>query len=261
MPSAAAEAACSGVGGLDHFLSPAEKTARRRYRSPADSLDYAASHGVLRLLAAHRLGVDALTAAALDITRHCPGCGSTDHGRTVLPGASLSLSRSHGMVMAAVGPALASIGADIERVPSRLFDGFDHYVLSPEAAATLEAGTTPAAAATSAAVTTTAAETTGEPVLRERMRHWVAKEAALKAAGLGLTVPPSAVRLVPDRGRPGSVRTVCPDHPLVHELNVHPVEANATHLAAVSARAYGPPEQLDAMELFRAAQTSRPGTI
>ncbi|GAA2871209.1 4'-phosphopantetheinyl transferase family protein [Paenarthrobacter ilicis] len=224
MPSAGVEAACSGAGGMDRFLTAAEKNARRRYRTSADSRDYAASHVLLRLLAAHRLGLDALDSPDLDITRQCPGCGSSAHGRTAMPGMSLSLSRSNGLVMAAVGPAAARVGADVELVPPALFDGFDGYVLSPG---------TPAA-----------------KDVRERMRQWVAKEAILKAAGLGLSVQPSTVALVSDGESRGVLRAECPDQPLVHGLRVHPVPATPTHLAAVSARTIDPPGLMNAAEVL-----------
>ncbi|WP_159698619.1 4'-phosphopantetheinyl transferase superfamily protein [Arthrobacter sp. 18067] len=218
LPSAVVESACSGVGGLDRFLSQDEKAARRRYRNVADGQDYAASHVLLRLLAAHQLGLDPLAAPALNITRRCPGCGSTDHGRTVLPGMSLSLSRSHGMVMAAVGPASASVGADVERVPPGLFDGFDNYVLDPRTTAVLDKTDVPS-----------------------RMRQWVAKEAVLKAAGLGLSIPPSAAQLVAAEDGSNALRAVCPVQPLVHGLDVYPVPVTPTHVAAVSARGCGLP--------------------
>ncbi|MFJ6535084.1 4'-phosphopantetheinyl transferase family protein [Paenarthrobacter sp. NPDC091711] len=229
LPSADVEAACSGVGGLDRFLSPAETAARAQFRSMADSQDYAASHVLLRLLATHQLGLEPLAAPALNITRQCPGCGSTDHGRTVLPGMSLSLSRSHGLVMAAVGPASASVGVDIERVPSGLFDGFDNYVLDPRAAASMDNTDVPS-----------------------RMRQWVAKEAILKAAGLGLSFPPSAVALVSAKRNSGSFHAVCPEQPLIDGLTIHHVPASATHLAAVSIRGCGPPLPRDVTEVVPA---------
>ncbi|MGO4146368.1 4'-phosphopantetheinyl transferase superfamily protein [Paenarthrobacter sp. YAF11_1] len=227
LPSAVVEAACSGVGGLERFLSPAENDARRRFRNVADSQDYAASHVLLRLLATHQLGLGVQAAQGLDISRQCPGCSSTDHGRTVLPGMSLSLSRSHGMVMAAVAPASASVGADVERVPSELFDGFDDYVLTPREAAIM-----------------------GKLDVSSRMRQWVAKEAVLKAAGLGLSIPPSAVSLVPGEDRASGLRAVCPDQPLVNGLDVHPVPVTSTHLAAVSVRGFVLPVLRDVGEVL-----------
>ncbi len=235
LPSVGLEAACSGVGGLDRFLSPEEKLTRRRFRTTADSRDYAASHVLLRLLAAHQLRLDPLAAPALDITRQCPGCDSTGHGRTVLPGMSLSLSRSRGLVMAAVGPESASVGADVERVPAELFDGFDDYVLNPPAAAFI-----------------------GEADVQSRMRQWVAKEAVLKAAGIGLMVQPASVSLISGNDPAGRLlRAYCPDQPMVHGLDVYPAPAGSGHLAAVAARAYGPPLQRDAAEVLPASPDGR----
>ncbi|MDR6640579.1 hypothetical protein [Paenarthrobacter nitroguajacolicus] len=229
MPSAGVEAACSGVGGMDRFLTSEEKHARRRYRTVADSRDYAASHVLLRLLAAHRLGVDAADSLKLEITRNCPGCGSSTHGRTAMPGMSLSLSRSHGLVMAAVGPTAAEVGADVELIPPALFDSFDSYVLSPGTSAAMD--------------------------VREKMLQWVAKEAILKAAGLGLAVQPSTVALFSDGDLPGVLRAECPEQPLVHGLRVHPIPAAPTHLAAVSARTINPPGLMDAADVLPAGST------
>nr|WP_306422570.1 4'-phosphopantetheinyl transferase superfamily protein [Paenarthrobacter aurescens] len=120
--------------------------------------------------------------------------------------------------MAAVGPASASVGADVERVPSGLFDGFDNYVLEPRATAVMDEADVPS-----------------------RMRQWVAKEAVLKAAGLGLSVPPSAVSLVSGEDRSDAHRAVCPIQPLVHGLDVYPVPVTSTYVAAVSARGCGLP--------------------
>ncbi|TQS94089.1 hypothetical protein EU811_02590 [Arthrobacter sp. TS-15] len=226
MRSADVEAACSGAGGMDRFLTSEEKDARRRYRTSADSRDYAASHVLLRLLAAHRLGLDALDSPELDITRQCPGCGSSAHGRTTMPGMSLSLSRSHGLVMAAAGPATAAVGVDVELVPSALFDGFDHYVLYPRTPDAMD--------------------------VREKMGQWVAKEAILKAAGLGLSIQPSTVALLSDGESRGVLRAECPGQPLVHGLRVHPVPAAPTHLAAVSARTIDPPRLMNAAEVLPA---------
>lgn len=236
-------------GGLGAFLSAQERDASLRFRNAADRLDYAASHALFRLLAARRLGLTRADAAGLDVRRRCAGCGSTGHGKPSIEGAALSLSRSHGTVMAASAPEGASLGADIERVPAEVFAGFDDYVLAPEERPGPDgpdladpelSGSDPADAELSDA---------------GRIRLWVAKEAALKASGLGLALEPSSVRLVPagtstprsvrsvpagtgnNAGSAGLLRAECAACPGVHGLLVTPVPAPGGYAAAVAAPA------------------------
>jgi 4'-phosphopantetheinyl transferase len=226
-PSDAIRSAADTLGGLDAFLSPQERTASQRFRLAEDRLDYAASHALFRLLAAWRLGLAPDDAAGLDVRRACAGCGSTGHGKPSIEGTGLSMSRSRGTVMAAAGPPRFSLGADIERVPAQVFAGFDDFALAPE-------------------------ERPG-PLDTEvsdagRIRLWVAKEAALKAAGLGLAVDPSSVRLVPAgtggtgraESRGGTLRAESPGNPAVHGLLVTPVPAPDGYFAAIASPS-GPP--------------------
>jgi 4'-phosphopantetheinyl transferase len=218
-------------GGLGAFLSAQERDASLRFRGAADRLDYAASHALFRLLAARRLGLRPATAAGLDVRRRCAGCGSTGHGKPTIEGAALSLSRSHGTVMAASAPEGASLGADVERVPAEVFSGFDEFVLAPEKR-TAPDGPEPADSELAAAELSDAG----------RIRLWVAKEAALKASGLGLALAPSTVRLVPAGTRDtassaGILRAECAGYPGVHGLLVTPVQAPDGYAAAVAAPA------------------------
>lgn len=251
-PSAAVQeaAACSGLslrgglfGGLGAFLSPQERDASLRFRRAADRLDYSASHALFRLLGARRLGLPAADAAGLAVRRKCAGCGSTDHGKPSIEGVALSMSRSQGTVMAAAAAAGTSLGADIERVPAQISAGFDDFALAPE-------------------------ERTGPdgPELTDagRIRLWVAKEAALKAAGVGLALDPSSVRLVPSRsGRTGDTAGIsgsvgptstlvaeCAANPAVHGLFVTPVPAPAGYAAAVAAPARLPARAVSLAEIL-----------
>ncbi len=75
-----------------------------------------------------------------------------------------------------------------------------------------------------------------------RIRLWVAKEAALKASGLGLALDPSSVRLVPagvgdTAGSAGILRAECAGYPGVHGLRIAPVPAPEGYAAAVAAPA------------------------
>lgn len=231
--SAAVQDAAGRAGGLDAFLSPEERNASLRFRRAEDRLDYAASHALFRLLAAWRLGRAPQDAAVLDVRRTCAGCGGTDHGKPSIGGVAVSMSRSHGTVMAVAGPAGASLGADIERVPAEVFAGFDDFALAPE-------------------------ERPGPdgPELTDagRIRLWVAKEAVLKAAGLGLAVDPSSVLLVPagsaGSSTAGTLRSESWGNPAVHGLLVCPVPAPGGYAAAVAATAGLPAQSVSLAEIF-----------
>ncbi|MET4093904.1 4'-phosphopantetheinyl transferase superfamily protein [Arthrobacter sp. UYCu712] len=235
--SSGIEAACLGHGGLDAFLSPAEAASAGRFRRPADRLDYSASHALFRLLAARQLGLGPGAAAGLEVRRRCSGCGGTDHGKPEIEGTGLSLSRSHGAVMAAAGPAGASLGADLEKIPASVFDGFDDFAVAPGELAGHDGS----------------GEGSAEDDKKDddaaRMRLWVAKEAVLKAAGLGLSLEPASLRLLPS-GSPGVYRTECPHHAPVHGMLSCAVPAAAGYAAAVAAHAGLPPQRLSLAEIF-----------
>jgi len=217
------QAAAAPAGGLEAFLSPLERASSLRFRRAEDRLDYAASHALFRLLAAWRLGGRVRSAAGLDVRRQCISCGSTEHGKPWVKGVALSLSRSQGLVMAAAGPDGLPLGADIEKVPAEIFPGFDEYAV---AASELPGPDAPGLSDV------------------ERIQLWVAKEAVLKAAGLGLALDPSAVALLPaaspgagvpaGRGA-GLWRAGSPGNPSVDGLLAWSVPAPDGFAAAVAA--------------------------
>lgn len=164
--------------------------------------------------------------------------------------------------MVAAGPAGSTLGADIERIPERFFDGFDDFAAAPAERARLDSMATTAVGPAVAGAGTT-----------ERTRLWVAKEAVLKAAGLGLAVEPSSVALTQPwnspsgsltagrfparRGHEGPLQALCPAVPAVHGLEVSAVPAPAGYVAAVSARTGLPPRRLGLPEMFATSlQTS-----
>ncbi len=144
-----------------------------------DTGDRAADHAALSRLA------DAPAPAHDDteprrIGHLCLHCGSTGHGRPLLldadgmpvPGVHLSLSRAGGVV--ALAAAAHPVGIDIESVSAAAAAGFDDVAF-------------------------TAAERAAfgdDPDHRMRTRAWAAKEAVLKAAGLGLRADPHALTVV-----------------------------------------------------------------
>ncbi|MCG2624302.1 4'-phosphopantetheinyl transferase superfamily protein [Arthrobacter sp. I2-34] len=208
----------AAAGGYQALLG-AEAEQSGRYRHPEDAAAFLASRALLRLLAAHLLAVPPDQAAALQVTRHCPSCGGTDHGKPQVAGLEVSLSRTRTMVLAAAGPAGIRLGADVELVPEEVFEGFDQTVLSP--AERRRTGR-------------------GRAGTLDRMRLWTAKEAALKATGHGLTVEPVQLSVEPagaGTDQPFSARTVCPSVPELDGLHVGWVPAGEHHLAALASSA------------------------
>lgn len=94
--------------------------------------------------------------------------------------ASLSLSHSHGVAVAALGPAGSRVGVDLEAVEDRSA-GFlvDWFTPSEQAFV--------------------AASRNGEEALAATL-VWSAKESVLKALREGLRVPPKEVEVAPGRG-------------------------------------------------------------
>lgn len=142
---------------------------------------------VLRGLVARRLGT------APDDVRlgrsPCPSCGGP-HGRPAVlaadgvpdPALHVSLSRSGPVVAVAVSEH-GAVGVDVERVARTAFAGFAAVALHPDERPAVEAGG-----------------------FEARARSWVRKEAALKAAGVGLVVDPSTVVVTPPGTPAGLVR-------------------------------------------------------
>lgn len=210
----------AAAGGY-HALLGAEADLAGRYLHPDDAAAFLASRALLRLLAAQLLAVPADEAAGLPVTRYCRSCGGTDHGKPLVAGLEVSLSRTRTLVLAAAGPAGIRLGADVEAVPEDIFEGFDETVLSP--AERRQAGRRQASH--------------GRSGTMERMRLWTAKEAALKATGHGLAVEPVLLSVEPAGAVPGSAfgaRTACPAVPELDGLHIGWIPAGEHHLAALA---------------------------
>lgn len=204
-------AAAAERGGLHRFVSDADLASARRHAAPEDGARALAARALARLLSARVLGLPPIEAAGLGSrAAACRSCGGA-HGKPGLEGVSVNWSRSGASVMAtAAVPAAGQLGVDIERVPARLFDGFDTHCLSPVESSSL--------------------------ALRDiegRMRLWVAKEALLKACGYGLSIPPAAVRT---SGVPGIDPETAngADTGALDGLSVHQVPTPAGYVAALS---------------------------
>ena len=79
---------------------------------------------------------------------------------------------------------------------------------------------------------------------------WVAKEAALKAAGVGLALDPVQRSAGPGTATGGALRAECAGNPAVHGLLVTPVPAPDGYAAAVAAPAGLPARAVSLAEIF-----------
>jgi 4'-phosphopantetheinyl transferase len=151
-----------------------QAAATQRRRGTRDR--YVVAHGATRAILGAALGE-----APHDIAfgRRCVHCGDPDHGKPVVDGApSFSLSHSGAVGVLALSPA--NVGVDVETVrPRARLDRLARRVLDDAAFA--EWGTQPDAER-----------------LTAFLRAWTAKEAYLKAVGLGLVRPLRTVRVVRD---------------------------------------------------------------
>nr|WP_245162121.1 4'-phosphopantetheinyl transferase superfamily protein [Brevibacterium marinum] len=123
------------------------------------------------------------------------------------------------MLLVASAPPSSPIGVDIEGVPSTVFSGFDDYVLAPGESAAGCADTD-----------------------RKRLELWVAKEAALKTTGHGLSVEPHKLEVVRTGDEVSAVDVTdvwtsaisAPEHAELDRLNLTSVPCRPSHAAALS---------------------------
>ncbi|BCJ33543.1 4'-phosphopantetheinyl transferase [Actinocatenispora thailandica] len=159
------------------LLSAAEAERSRRYVSAAARRLFVLSRALQRLLGSARLGVPA---DRVEIGRRCRLCtAGGDHGKPYLegaPGLDYSVSHAGRLVLLAWSPG-CRVGVDVEWLDRRL----DPALLGARTLAAAEqAGLDALPAADRPA---------------EFLRLWTRKEAAVKLAGHGLTVPLAAVRV------------------------------------------------------------------
>jgi len=157
-------------------LSIAERLRADRFRVRNLSAQWIAHRTMVRSLLARYQGVGP---EALMFNTNCALCGDPLHGKPRLEGATnLSFSAAHcGGALAVAVSASGEVGIDIESV-RRDFPGFASDICTPEE---LQLVFSPSE--------------TSSP-----LRVWVLKEAVAKAAGLGLALPMSEIRLVRSGG-------------------------------------------------------------
>ena len=162
------------LGSLVSTLSPAERARAARYRNPADARRFSAARGWLR----HVLGAELHVAPGA--VRLTPGPGKPRLAGRSRPCFNLS----HGGELALVAVAGREVGVDAEPAGA--------------GGSGLEAAGLVCTRSEAAALGRLPPEERADAFLR----RWTAKEAYLKARGLGLRVPPHRVEV--GGARPGA---------------------------------------------------------
>lgn len=179
---------------FDRLVCASERDRAANYRQSADRWRSIVGAGALRVAVGRELG---LAAQDVVIDRTCPTCDKP-HGRPTVPGADLHVSLAHaGDWVVVATSTLAPVGVDVEpcKAASRTRLPRD-LILGPDEEANTYASV---------------------------LAAWVAKEAYLKALGIGLTVEMSQVSL-----RGGAL--TLPGHP---SGRIHWLAGQRGHLAVV----------------------------
>lgn len=164
-------------------LSPTEMMRRDRYQQDADRQRFTTGATLARFALRHRT-----YDAEADISRRCPDCEGVDHGPLSAAGPhadawSLSVSHSGDLVAVAIVPGNRPVGIDVEVADLATIDRIKPLLCGEQEFAEDEA-----AADRHHALLT----------------RWVRKEAILKAAKVGLSVPMRHLRVTP-AGRPAQL--------------------------------------------------------
>lgn len=162
------------IPGMTTVLSDTELTRAARFHRDADRRRFITGTWLLRTIVAAQLGT---TAAAVEIDRTCDECGKP-HGKPRFGdgGTSLEASISHSGNRVAVALSTAGpVGVDVEEVIPDA-GGIPQLALSPMELKSLQ----------------TLSEDEQEVGF---IQMWVRKEAALKATGYGLRIPPDQVEV------------------------------------------------------------------
>jgi 4'-phosphopantetheinyl transferase len=165
------------VAAVSAVLDPVEQSRLSAFARSADRDRYATAAALVRVLVGRAIGV---TPAAVPVDRTCRTCGA-GHGRPRVT-APLAVSVTH---------AGARVGVAVAQGPTAVLDGAGVGI---DVSAPTERSTVVSVASSILAPTERAWAADDPDAL---VRLWTAKEAVLKAAGVGLSVDPAAVELSP----------------------------------------------------------------
>jgi 4'-phosphopantetheinyl transferase len=202
------------AGQAEPLLSAAEAERSRRYVSVEARRLFVLSRALQRLLGSACLGIPA---DRVEVGRQCRLCGGGEHGKPYLRGApGLDYSVSHaGRLVLLAWSSGCRVGTDVERLDRRLDPG--------------PLGTRTLAAAEQADLD--ALPAADRPA--RFLRLWTRKEAAVKLAGHGLTVPLASVRVDGPTARLATPPPGWPAEPLT--LTTLPVPAEYVAALATTA--------------------------
>lgn len=150
-------------------LPAADRDQAARLRQPAQARRLLARRSATRTILARRLGTDR---RALVVSRLCPQCGATDHGKPFVSGTPIAFSVSSNENLSVIAVSPSTVGVDVEIVRS---------------------DTRPQLRAMSDREQQSIASLSAERRAIGFLRLWTAKEAVLKAAGRSLADDPSTV--------------------------------------------------------------------
>lgn len=175
---------------LTGLLDVAERARYARFHIPADRLRFLVGRALLRIVLGGCLGVAPESVRITTRCRHC-GCENGKPRLADVPGPAFSVSHSGERVaVAVVNDAAGSdveVGIDVEQISDQIDDRTFEHILAPAERQRI-------------------AEAPWADRLPGFFVTWTRKEAVLKAAGYGLSVPPSTVELSPPSHPPRLLR-------------------------------------------------------
>lgn len=219
------------IGSMIDVLSAAEVERAAGYRRAEDRARFVTAAWLLRMVAGAQLG---LAPEGVPIDRRCPDC-ARPHGRPRIRGAGrgLHVSVAHSGQRVAVALSTAGpVGVDVEELADHA--DIPAGVLTPGEQAALDrlpAHRRPA----------------------EFLWYWVHKEAALKATGHGLRIPPDQIEVAGSGPRP-----LLRDWPLAiptDALDLYELDPGDGYTAAVAIFAGGAPVTLTQSDAWRFQRT------
>ena len=198
------ESDAAKLGVLTDVLAPIEVQRAQAFRQLADRQRFVTAHGLLRAALGMRL---ARHPASVALVRK-------PSGQWICEERGLHVSLAHSGKRVAVAIADRPVGIDIEEMTGSDVLALARDWLTPAEAAAV-AGASPAAM---------------EPLF---LRYWTAKEAVLKAAGTGLSVPLADFCVAPPDTQPRPITPLKP-HAALAGLAVASLPAPDGYVAALS---------------------------
>ncbi|CAH1687796.1 4'-phosphopantetheinyl transferase [Hyphomicrobiales bacterium] len=201
---AAVETDAAKLAALTDVLAPSEIARAQSFRHMADRQRFVTAHCLLRAALGMKLGCHP---AAVPLIRK-------PSGQWICEGEGIHVSLAHSGAYVFVATADSPAGIDIEEIA-----GSDALALAREWFSPAEA----------------AAIAEAPPASRDVLflRYWTAKEAVLKAAGTGLSVPLADFSVAPPDPVPRSITLLQP-HPALAGLAVASLPVPAGYVAALS---------------------------